>query len=204
MSFWNAPLDQPDHAVLACRTALGMHRREEEIRPLLAEMDAGHIHTRIGVNTGVVQVGNYGSLQKLNYTVIGANVNLASRLEGANKLYGSYILVAQPTVDLVRDRFLFRKLDLLQVKGSEQPMPVYELMAEGAGTSEQQKLAREFEAALVAYHLKKWDEAERILIVLGELFPDDAPLATLLQRVRDFRKNPPPANWNGVYVAKDK
>jgi adenylate cyclase len=204
MAFWNAPLDQVDHAVLACRTALKMHQREEEIRPILAEMGAGDTYTRIGVNTGLVKVGNYGSMQKLNYTAIGDSVNLASRLEGANKIYGSRILVAQPTVDLVGNRFLFRKLDLLKVKGKDRPMAVYELLAEGTGTSAQQNLARESESALHAYQQRNWDEAERMLVVLSQSFPDDGPTESLLHRVRDFRKEPPPSDWDGAYIAKSK
>ncbi len=105
--------------------------KENEIRPRLAQLGAGNVHTRIGVNTGLANVGNYGSLQKLNYTVLGDSVNLASRLEGANKIYGSRILVAQPTMELAKDHFLFRQLDLLRVKGKKKPMAVYELLAGG-------------------------------------------------------------------------
>ena len=204
MTFWNAPLDQPDHAIRACHTALRMKQREDEIRPILREMGAGEIRTRIGINTGKMKVGNYGSLQKLNYTALGDGVNLASRLEGANKIYGSQILVAQPTVDLARERFLFRKLDLLRVKGKKKPMPVYELMAEGAGDGAQRQLAMEFERALQSYQQQDWYEAERLLVALSEFAPQDGPTKTLLSRVRAFRVDPPPQDWDGVHIAKDK
>ncbi len=143
-------------------------------------------------------------MQKLNYTAIGDNVNLASRLEGANKIYGSRILVAQTTVDLVGERFLFRKLDLLKVKGKDRPMGVYELISEGPGTAEAQKLAADYERAFGAYQQKNWDDAERMLIVLGERHPDDGPMASLLERVREYRQDPPPDDWDGSYVAKGK
>jgi adenylate cyclase len=204
MSFWNAPLDQADHAARACRTALGIHQREEAIRPILTQLGAAGIHTRIGINTGQANVGNYGSLQKLNYTVLGDNVNLASRLEGANKIYGSHILVAQPTVEMVRDKFVFRQLDLLRVKGKKKPMAVYELLAERNGDSRPNKLVKEFEAAFAYYQQRKWDDAERILVDLLQGFPEDGPSKSLLKRVQDYRTSPPPADWDGVYVAKDK
>ncbi len=204
MTFWNAPLDQADHAARACRTALGIHLHEEEIRPILTQMGAGHIHTRIGVLSGQANVGNYGSLQKLNYTAVGDNVNLASRLEGANKIYGSRILVAQPTVELVRDQFLFRQLDLLRVKGKKKPMAVYELLAERNGDARLNKLVKDFEAAFAHYQHRKWDDAEGILVDLLASFPEDGPTKSLLKRVQDYRSSPPPADWDGVYVAKDK
>jgi adenylate cyclase len=204
MSFWSAPLDQPDHAIRACRTALRIKNRENEIRPILKEMGAGGIMTRIGVNTGRMKVGNYGSLQKLNYTALGDEVNLASRLEGANKLYGSQILVAQSTVDLSKDQFLFRRLDLLRVKGKKKPIAVYELMAEGAGDETQQKIAAEFEEALTAYQQQNWEKAESLLVALQQFAPQDGPTQTLLKRVRAFREDPPPIDWDGVHIAKEK
>jgi adenylate cyclase len=204
MTFWNAPLDQPDHAIRACHTAISMKQREDQIRPILKGMGAGNILTRIGINTGKMKVGNYGSLQKLNYTALGDGVNLASRLEGANKLYGSQILVAQPTVELAKDRFLFRQLDLLRVKGKKKPMAVYELLAEGAGDARQQKLIAEFQVAFEAYQHQDWDKGEDVLVALSEFAPDDGPTMSLLNRVRAFRASPPPADWDGVHIAKDK
>lgn len=204
MSFWNAPLDQPEHAVLACRTALGLQKREIELRERLGLLGAVGIRTRIGINSGPMVVGNMGSMQKVNYTVLGDAVNLASRLESANRMYGSQILVAQPTVDLVNGKFLFRKLDLLRVKGKQRPLAVYELMAEGNGDERLRDLARQFEAALTAYQRQDWDGTERVLVALQREFADDAPTAALLERVRAFRASPPPPDWDGVHVAKDK
>ncbi len=204
MSFWNAPLDQPQHAELACRTALGIRHREAELRQQLGSLGARGIHTRIGINSGPMVVGNMGSMQKVNYTVLGDAVNLASRLESANRMYGSQILVAQPTVDLVSGKFLFRKLDLLRVKGKKRPMAVYELLGEGNGDARLSKLVEQFESAFVAYQRQDWDAAERALVALRERFADDVPTALLLERVRAFRASPPPADWDGVHVAKDK
>jgi adenylate cyclase len=204
MAFWNAPLDQPEHAVLACRAALGMRLREQAMRQQLAAFGALGVYTRIGINSGPMVVGNLGSMQKLNYTVLGDSVNLASRLEGANKIYGTRILVAEPTVRFVNGQFLFRKLDLLRVKGRQQPMPVYELVAEGPGDTSQQRLVADFETALSAYQKMDWETAERILVALAADFPDDKPSVVLLNRVRAFRSSPPPRNWDGVHEAQSK
>lgn len=204
MAFWNAPLDQPEHAALACRAALWMRDREHAMGDRFAEFGALNIRTRIGINSGPMVVGNLGSMQKLNYTVLGDAVNLASRLEGANKLYGSQILVAEPTVRLAGSAFLFRKLDLLRVRGRRQPMAVFELLAEGSGDEDQQKLVRGFEFAMESYQRQEWSAAETTLVALAAEFPHDGPTQMLLARVRAFREEPPPRDWDGVYEASAK
>lgn len=204
MSFWNGVPDQPDHAVLACRTALELRDRERAIQPELRRRGAERLLTRIGINTGPMSLGNMGSSRKFAFTVLGDSVNLGSRLEGANKLYGSQILVAQTTADRVKDRFLLRRLDLLQVKGSKRPMPVYELMAAGPGDADLRRRVERYEAALAHYQRQAWEQAEAALAELLAEFPEDAPAAALLKRVDKLRHEPPAADWDGVYVAKDK
>ncbi len=207
MSFWNAPLLQPDHAIRACQAALAMQAREAAIQPMLAEMGAPGLLTRIGINTGQMVFGNMGSAQKFNYTVLGDSVNLGSRLEGANKLYGSRILIAQSTADIVRDRFILRKLDDLRVKGKKQPMGVYELISEGTIGNVIDKTRRRiamYEEAFVGYQAQRWDAAEATLLAAQQEWPEDFPIAALLKRVRKLRINPPVLNWDGVYTAKDK
>jgi len=204
MSFWNAPLSQADHAERACRAALRMAARELEIKPQLAELGAAGIHTRLGINTGFMTVGNMGSSQKFNYTVMGDPVNLGSRLEGANKLYGSTIMIAQTTADLVRGKFLMRQLDLLRVKGKLKPMAVFELLAVGEGSADLQDRARAYETAYQQYRQKKWDDAEGTLLHLLTQHPADKPAEALLKRVEKMRHEDLPSDWDGVYVAKDK
>jgi adenylate cyclase len=206
MSFWNAPLHQPDHAVLACRAALAMERREREIQPRLNELGANGLLTRIGINTGPMVFGNMGSSQKFNYSVLGDAVNLASRLEGANKFYGSRILIAQPTADQVKGQFFLRQLDLLRVKGKLKPMPVHELLAELNGTPDADLMFRktEYEAAFAHYRQQQWPEATERLARLRERFGDDAPAAALMERVAYLIEHPPGPDWDGVYVAKGK
>lgn len=204
MSFWNAPLMQEDHAILACRAALAMEKREAEIQPKLAQLGANGLLTRIGINTGPMVFGNMGSSQKFNYSVLGDAVNLASRLEGANKFYGSRILIAQPTAERVKDRFLLRKLDVLRVKGKQRPMAVYEVLAEGRGTADLQFRAAQYEAAFELYQRQQWQVAQEKLSELLSRFPADGPAAALNRRIVELSQHPPGPDWDGVYVAKGK
>jgi adenylate cyclase len=208
MGFWNAPLPQPDHAHRACRAALAMERRERAIQPEMVRRGVDECLTRIGINTGPMVVGDMGSRDRFNYTVLGDSVNLGARLEGANKFYGSRILMSQATADLVRDRFLVRKLDVLQVKGKRQPMPVFELLGErGATPADEPALldrAARYEAAWALYRRQQWGDAEAALRELLAAHPTDGPAASLLGRLADMRDHPPGPNWDGVYVAKGK
>jgi adenylate cyclase len=145
-----------------------------------------------------------GSSFKFAYTVIGDSVNLAARLEGANKIYGSRILMAQTTADLVRGQFLVRKLDVLRVKGKQRPMPVYELLGEAPGDDGLRARAAGYEAAFALHCARQWDGAAAALRALLERFPTDQPAAALLARVNHLRDHPPPPDWDGVYVAEGK
>ena len=169
MCFWNAPKPQENHAILACRAAPNMHHREVELRERLDEFckeaaakssvpnnditddHAAHVptsvHTRIGVNTGMVNVGNYGSPRKVMYTAVGDQVNLASRLEGANKIYNSHILVAESTVQQTNGKFVFRRVDYLCVKGRTEAIYVYDILSECREMKQAQQLGRDYEAA---------------------------------------------------------
>jgi adenylate cyclase len=204
MSFWNGLVDQPDHAARACRAALGVKRRELEIAPELQKLVEARIVTRIGVNTGPMAVGNLGSSRKLSYTVLGDAVNLGARLEPANKIYGSEVIISQTVAEQVRGQFVIRELDLLRVKGKQRPMGVYELLAEGPPTPELRARVERYADALAHYRAQRWNDAEGSLLRLLRDFPDDAPAASLLKRVAKLRHEPLEPDWDGVYVAKEK
>jgi adenylate cyclase len=182
-----------------------MRRREAIIQPRLREMSGGvDVYSRIGINSGSMFVGNLGSTFKFSYTVIGDSVNLASRLEGANKMYGTRIMLSETTASIVKDQFILRKLDLLRVKGKQQPIAVYELIAERSSALDLPPYISRYEAALALYQQARFDEAKDLLSALNKDFPDDGPTDTLLGRVSHLRENPPGPDWDGVYIAKDK
>jgi adenylate cyclase len=204
MSFWNAPLPQVDHAALACRAALRMVEREAAIQPALKEMGAAKILTRLGINSGPMAVGFTGSSHLINYTVLGDSVNLGSRLEGANKLYGTRVMISESTAALVKDRFVLRQLDVLRVKGKLKPMAVFELIAEGTPDQSTARRVQLYEEALRLYQRQGWNEADRILLEMAGEFADDGPAKALRARIAYYRQHPPGAEWDGVYVAKEK
>jgi len=205
VAFWNPPISpQPDHALRACRAAVAMRQREIDMTEELNRRGGNNMHTRIGLNTGAMAAGTFGSDQKFNYTVMGDSVNLASRLEAANKFYGTRLLISQPTADEVRPQFLLRKVDVIAVKGRTQPMAVFEPLAEGAGTDVLRDLAARYESALERYTGRYWSDAQAILRTLQKDFPDDGPTGTLLNRVVEFAADPPGDDWDGVYRYKSK
>jgi adenylate cyclase len=204
MSFWNGLIDQPDHAARACRAALGIKRRELEIAPELQKLVEAKIVTRIGVNTGPMAVGNLGSSRKLSYTVLGDAVNLGARLEPANKLYDTEVIISQATADQVKGQFLVRELDLLAVKGKTIPMAVYELMAEGDANGQARARVEMYAAGLAHYRKQRWDEAEAAWNRLLKEFPTDGPAAKMLARVAKLRHESLPPDWDGVYRSKEK
>jgi adenylate cyclase len=212
MCFWNAPQEQKDHAVLACRAALAMNARQNhefKIESQDGTVREYKLDTRIGINTDIANFGFVGSSHRISYTILSDGVNLASRLEGANKLYGTRILISNTTADLVKDRFHLRKLDLLQVKGKGTAIAVYELIAEK--TDIKPSLDPSTEEVVSAYHdalanmqQRNWDLAEKILLESRDQFGDDPPSVALLKRIGKYRQNPPPENWDGSYEATDK
>jgi adenylate cyclase len=204
MSFWNAPLPQADHAANACRAALRIVAREAAIQPALKDLGAAKILTRIGINSGPMAVGFTGSSYLINYTVLGDSVNLGSRLEGANKLYGTRAMISESTAALVNDRFVLRQLDVLRVKGKLKPMAVFELIAEGAADETTARRVKLYEEALRLYRKQRWDEADRILLEMAGEFADDGPAKALRTRIGYYRQHPPGVDWDGVYVAKEK
>ena len=207
MAVWGAPLPQPDHALLACRTSLDMMEELARLRETLRLEDPKipYLDIGIGVNSGPMVVGNMGSESRMDYTAMGDSVNLGSRLEGANKEYGTNIIIGEVTFEQVKDVMYCRELDSVAVKGKAQPIKVYELLGEQGEVSEERlQLARAFARGLDAYKKARWDDAYRIFSAVAQHYPDDRPTKLYLVRVAELKENPPPADWDGVFVMKTK
>ncbi len=211
MAFWGTPFTgEGEHAELACRSALLQLEAVSIFRLMLPELtglrkNLPWIDVRIGLNTGEVIVGNIGSETTRSYTVIGDAVNLASRLESANRHYGTNILLSEATRHHASGRIVTREIDALTVKGKAEPTRVFELLGLVDATSEALlKLRDTFEPALAAYRAKDWDRAEAGFQECLTLKPTDGPAKLFLERIRQLRENPPSANWNGVWHLESK
>ncbi|HEX6103033.1 MAG TPA: adenylate/guanylate cyclase domain-containing protein [Alphaproteobacteria bacterium] len=201
MAFWGAPLPDSDHAVNACRAALRLREITAVLRAAGPE-EARGLSIRIGLNTGPMLVGNIGSEERLSYTVIGDAVNLASRLEGLNKLYGTEIIIGEATRTAAGPRIVARELDRVAVYGRSGSTRVYELIAL-AGTAGDAVAAwiSAYERGLALYRERRWAEAISALQrVSGLKGAEDAPAALLIDRARHYMRLPPPGDWGGIEV----
>lgn len=206
MAFWGAPSDDPNHARTCIECVWAMNQRLKVLNADLAKRDMPNLFTRFGINTGPVTVGNVGSVRKKSYTAMGDSVNLGSRLEGANKEYGTAIMMSEFTYEKVRGVYPVRELDLLRVVGKEQPVRVYELLglADADVPDKKRQAVERYLNGLACYRSRKWDEATGFFQQALAADPDDGPSQTYLERCRDFKQSPPPENWDGVYVMKTK
>ena len=206
MAEFGAPVHFEDHAVKACFAALEMQQRLKRMNFSRYKHVTDRLKCRIGINSGKMIVGNMGSRNVFDYTVMGDAVNLASRLEGANKMYGTYIMISQETYQLVKDYVLARPLDMIRVKGRQKPVRVFELLAR-----KDEQLPENFKAILPIfitgvryYHHRDWVKAEECFQYCLKMVPDDGPSQIYLDRVKAYTQNPPPEDWDGVYTLKSK
>jgi len=203
MAFWNAPLEEPEHAVAACTAALAFQQKLEDMKradPALAGLAA-----RVGIATGEVLVGNIGSHHRMNYTVMGDTVNLASRLEGLGKLYGTRILVSEASRREAGERVVMRVIDVVAVKGKKTGVRVYEPLATAAGADERtKKIAALSETAIEAYLAREFAAAAARYAELLELLPGDLAATTLRARCEAFEREPPLEEWSGTHVVHEK
>ena len=198
MALYNAPLDVADHADHACRSALKMMTKLAELNQSFSERGILSIDIGIGVNTGDAVVGNMGAAMRFDYTAIGDSVNLASRLEGLNKMYGTHIIVSQSTKLLAGSDLLFREIDLVAVKGKQLPVPIYELMV-----SDDSMIRGVFGDALRLYRNREFAASLPMFEDLSTQKMDHVS-GLYSERCREFIASPPPVEWDGVFVAKTK
>ncbi|WP_417844932.1 CHASE2 domain-containing protein [Thalassospira sp.] len=214
MAFWNAPLDVPLHPEKACEAALAMF---VSLRALNAEREAeAHAEGRpflplnigIGVNTGTCVVGNMGSDQRFDYSVLGDAVNLASRLEGQSKNYGVDIVIGQDSAITVSNRFAVLQLDLIAVKGKSEAVEIFTVLGDRdlRDSNDFAELAQMHDAMIKAYRGQNWDQVETLLLSLRQNPVCDLSVLYDMydERIAAFRKSPPGQDWDGVFVATSK
>ena len=202
MAFWGAPVPQTNHASLACMSAL----KCQDYLDRLAAAGKPFFRTRIGIHTGEVIVGNIGDEERLNYTIIGNSVNLANRLEGLSKYYGTRIIISDETMAQVAGEFVTRKLDLVAVKGQFHGMGVYELVGNGDDLApDRLEFIELYHRAIDLYFRRRWQEALPIFQeALRKSGGADSASVLMAQRCTEYLATPPPEDWNGIYAFQAK
>jgi adenylate cyclase len=215
MAFWNAPLDDKQHQINACEAALDMLERVDELEQAREQeaKDDGHVYIPlnigVGLNTGTCVVGNMGSDVRFDYSVLGDSVNLASRLEGQSKEYGFPIIVGSKTAMAVKDRFAILELDFIMVKGKKEPEVIYAIAGreDVALSGRFQRLRNLTIEMLACYRGRDWEGA-LAAIERGRKTDDGEALSLLYNlyeaRIRNYRENPPPEDWNGAFALLTK
>jgi adenylate cyclase len=202
IAFFGAPLSFTDHAARACSAAVRMKKMEKFLNEhfLAEKLSTTPLATRIGINTGEMVVGNMGTAQKMDYTIMGNSVNLASRLEGVNKQYGTWILASEATRQEAGEAFAWRQMDRVRVVGISQPVRLYELLDERSAVDASTLAAVEiFHKAQAMFEARDWDKAAGLFEEVQRLLPGDGPAEVFLKRCRAFKEKPPAENWDGVF-----
>lgn len=204
MAFWGAPLKDKKHAEHAISAALDMQKEVIRLKPLLAERKWPDINIGIGINTGMMSVGDMGSKFRRNYTVLGDAVNLASRVESLTKYYGVHIIVTGATRDNQK-KFIFKLLDRVRVKGKSAMVELYEVVCKQTELTESLRKEIELsEAALNLYFHQQWQQARATFEELSKNYPEVKLYPFYLKRIAEFEQNPPPSDWDGVYTYLNK
>lgn len=200
MAFWGAPLSDPEHPKNALLAACDMLAKLDELQPEFERRGWPRLDMGIGINTGVMSVGNMGSEFRMAYTVVGDAVNLAARLEGLTRTYGARLVVGAETREAVPE-FEYRELDIVRVKGKEHPVAIFQPvgLVEEISRDLRRELRR-YHAALERYRRRDWDNAERELFSLSRENPGCPVYGMYLDRIAVFRHEPPPEDWDGVFT----
>ena len=206
IAFFGAPITTTDHAIRACSAAVAIKRIETDlnIRVMEEKLSPSPLYTRVGINTGSMVAGNMGTEKKMDYTIMGNAVNLAARLEGVNKQYGTWIIASDDTIKETEGRFLTRKLDRVRVVGINEPVRLHEVIEiMEKATEEKKQMVEVFHQALELFEMRKWREAAKgFKECLG--IEKNQPAIKFYERCRAFITNPPKADWDGVYNMTEK
>jgi adenylate cyclase len=208
IAFFGAPIAVPDHPRRACEAALRMKRAEQELNTAIIRDGYSKLplQTRIGINTGTMLVGNLGTTRRMDYTIMGHQANVASRLEGANKLYGTWILVGEQTYAQVGDGFVFRPLDRVRLSGVQSPIRLYQLITMAGEETPVLKEALEiFADGLAAYERGEFLYAEERFDIVRRYYPDDGPAMLFSERCSLYRENEEVGpDWDGITTLQSK
>jgi adenylate cyclase len=204
MAIYGAPLEQPDHPVRACRSALEMMAGLKKLNEKWLEEGKKPLDMGIGINTGIMVVGNMGSELRFDYTVMGDSVNLASRLEGANKTYKTNILISETTYEQVKVEFVCMELDKVRVRGKTKPVRIYQLLGDKKNSAMLMETIEVFHEGLRLYEQQAWDRA---IVAFRDVLSKDKNFMAAqmyIQRTRALIADPPPQDWNGVFTIMGK
>lgn len=204
MAFFGAPIKHPHHAKEACRCALQNIEKLKELQKEFEAQGLPYIDIGIGINTGAMSVGNMGSNIVQNYTVMGDSVNLAARLEGINKEYGTRIIISEFTHKELDNTFICREVDRVKVKGKLEPVRIFELVCEGEPSDQVARLMKLFGQGYELYHKKQFSDALAIFKQALEVSQNDPVSKLYVERCEDYISTPPPQDWDGVCVMKTK
>lgn len=200
MAFWGAPILHEDHAVRTCRSALRCQKAIRDLNDKWHKEGRYIFETRMGIATGYSIVGNMGSQERMNYSVIGDNVNLAARLEGANKRYGTEIIISKSTYRYIQYDFICRILDQITVKGKSEAVIIYELLAEkdSPDADQFQLFSDKFSHAYHCYENRQWENAKKGFEAVLELRPEDIPSKNYLEKCLQFLQKEPDLTWSPI------
>jgi adenylate cyclase len=204
MAFFGAPEEQPDHALIGCRTALAMMERLYECRKDWCFPGFSRIEIGVGISSGEMVVGNMGSVKRMSYTVMGDQVNLASRLEGLTKQYGVKILISQFTFHQVRHEITCREIDQVRVKGKDTPVSIYEPFSKDYFTDGRFAFIEPFEKGLQSYRAGRFEEAMTFFEQTLTIKPGDNPSLLYIERCKTMSAAPLPEDWDGVCTMVNK
>jgi adenylate cyclase len=199
MAFWNAPEPDPNHVANACRAALQAAQAGRDLSEKWRQRGRPGFRTRFGLHTGPAVVGNVGAREHINYTLVGAVANQASRLEGLNKVYGTEILASGEIARATADHFVWRPIDRIVAAGTTEEHEIHEPIGEIATASQHTDFLDRWHAGREAYNAGRFDEALEQFRAAAVLRPDDGPCRVFMARCGDFQRTPPPVGWAGVW-----